>query len=58
MGLGEILVLVSIVIVVINRRRIPELFGSVSDSIKAFKTGIKENNSKQVEPYKEKPDKD
>lgn len=42
MGFTELLVLIAVVVVAWNIRRLPEIFGSARKTTKAFKEGLKE----------------
>lgn len=49
-GVQEILILGAVLVVFFGAKRLPQLGKSLGQSLKSFKTGLEEDNVKDVEP--------
>jgi sec-independent protein translocase protein TatA len=47
-GLPELLVLGSAIVLFMNRKRIPQMFGDVGKSVRSFKEGLNEEETRPV----------
>jgi sec-independent protein translocase protein TatA len=53
LGLPELLVLGSVIVLIVNRKRLPSLFGEVSRSVKSFKEGVNEDEQRPLREVEE-----
>jgi sec-independent protein translocase protein TatA len=54
----ELLIIAGVVVLLFGAKKLPGLGGAIGESIKNFKTGIKEGETKMVEGEKPSDDKD
>lgn len=53
LGLPELLVLGSAIILIVNRKRIPAMFGDVGRTVKSFKEGVSEDEKRPLREVEE-----
>jgi sec-independent protein translocase protein TatA len=55
-GWGEWLVIAAVIVLVFSIRKLPQLGGSIADSLKSFKKGLKDEPTPPREVTEYKPD--